>query len=96
LIANENQIGEEVCRNLMEEDATTGRKRRELKQEKHRLTAFSERLARLVEQIREGDNSEHGQSEPATYSNYTNDGMPDAPEVEDDDDVMIVDDRSRL
>ncbi|PMD65465.1 uncharacterized protein K444DRAFT_519277 [Hyaloscypha bicolor E] len=88
--------GEEVCRNLMEEDATTGRKRRELKQEKHRLTAFSERLARLVEQIREGDNSEHGQSEPATYSNYTGDGMPDVPEVEDDDDVMIVDDGSRL
>jgi hemerythrin-like domain-containing protein len=92
-----HSIGEEVCRNLMEEDATTGRKRRELKQEKHRLTAFSERLARLVEQIREGDsNSERGQFEPATYSNHNDNGMPYVPEVEDDDDVMIVDDRTRV
>lgn len=95
--ANENTIGEEACRNLMEEDATTGRKRRELKQEKQRLSAFSERLTRLVEQIREGDsNSERGQFEPAAYSSHTDDGMPDVPEVDDDDDVMIVDDGSRV
>ncbi|KAE9380651.1 hypothetical protein N431DRAFT_325544 [Stipitochalara longipes BDJ] len=87
--------GEEVCRSLMEEDATTGRKRRELKQEKQRLTAFSERLARLVEQIREGDNDRE-QFEPANYSNHIDDGMRDVPEVEDDDDVMIVDDKRRF
>ena len=77
----------------MEEDATTGRKRRELKQEKQRLTAFSERLARLVEQIQERDSEfNSGQFEPAAYSSHTDDGLPDVPKVEDDD-IMIVDDR---
>jgi hypothetical protein len=72
----------------MEEDATTGRKRRELKQERQRLTAFSERLARLVEQIQERDiEFNNGQSEPATYLSPTDDGLLD------DEDVMIVDDR---
>jgi len=90
-VANVYELGEEICRSLMEEDATTGRKRRELKQEKQRLTAFSERLALLVEQIREGDDSSHGQEFDPGYSNYTDEETHDLPE--DDDDVMIIDHR---
>jgi hypothetical protein len=72
----------------MEEDATTGRKRRELKQEKQRLTAFSERLARLVEQIQDRDN-DFERNEPAGYLSPTVDDVED----EEDEDIMIVDHR---
>lgn len=83
-----NDTGEEICRSLMEEDATTGRKRRELKQEKQRLTAFSERLALLVEQIRDGDNDQGQEFEPP-YANDTDEEIRDV--SDDDDDLMIVD-----
>lgn len=39
----------------MEEDDTTGKKRRALRSEKDKLDGFSRRLAALVKQIEEGD-----------------------------------------
>lgn len=46
--------GEDVCRRLMEEDDTIGKRRRALRLEKDKLTGFSARLAKLVAQL-EGD-----------------------------------------
>jgi predicted nuclease with TOPRIM domain len=47
--------GEEKCRELMEEDATMGERRRRLKDEKNKLADFAKELNRLVNQIDEID-----------------------------------------
>jgi hypothetical protein len=47
--------GEERCRELMEEDATMGERRRRLKDEKNKLADFAKELNRLVNQIEEMD-----------------------------------------
>jgi hypothetical protein len=47
--------GEEKCRELMEEDATMGERRRRLKDEKNKLADFAKELNRLVNQIEEMD-----------------------------------------
>jgi hypothetical protein len=47
--------GDERCRELMEEDATMGERRRRLKDEKNKLADFAKELNRLVNQINEID-----------------------------------------
>ncbi|KAH9211941.1 P-loop containing nucleoside triphosphate hydrolase protein [Leptodontidium sp. 2 PMI_412] len=51
--------GEDICRGLMEEDDTIAKHRRNLRQEKDKLTGFSRRLAALLKQIEETDSNDH-------------------------------------
>ncbi|KAK2627129.1 hypothetical protein QTJ16_003095 [Diplocarpon rosae] len=51
--------GEEVCRDLMEEDDTVDKRRKNLRKEKERLDGFTSRLETLQKQIEETDDEDN-------------------------------------